>query len=162
MKNQILNNDEVLKKLERITHQIIEDNYNKKSLVIVGISKNGFSLAEYFAKKLKSEFNISLIELKINKKSPAIENIVLIPDFNLENKKVILIDDVLNTGKTLMHAAAYLTSKQVAGMKTISLIDRRHRSFPIKADWAGLTLSTTLLEHISVEITNGKYEVFLV
>ena len=53
MKNQILNNDEVLKKLERITHQIIEDNYNKKSLVIVGISKNGFSLAEYFAKKLK-------------------------------------------------------------------------------------------------------------
>ena len=75
---------------------------------------------------------------------------------------MILIDDVLNTGKTLMHAAAYLTSKKVAGMKSISLIDRRHRYFPIKADWAGLTLSTTLQEHISVEITNGKYEVFLV
>ncbi len=162
MKNQILNHEEVIKKLQRITHQIIEDNFNEKNLVLVGISKNGFSLAEYFAEKLKSEFNISLIELKINKKTPAIENIELSPIINLENKKVILIDDVLNTGKTLMHAASYLTSMQIVGMKTISLIARRHRSFPIKADWAGLTLSTTLQEHISVEIMNGKYEVFLV
>ena len=69
MKNQILNHEEVIKKLQRITHQIIEDNFNEKNLVLVGISKNGFSLAEYFAEKLKSEFNISLIELKINKKT---------------------------------------------------------------------------------------------
>ena len=162
MKNQILNHEEVLKKLQRITHQIIEDNFNEKNLVLVGISKNGFSLAEYFTEKLKREFNISLVELKVNKKTPAIENIELSPVINLKNKKVILIDDVLNTGKTLMHAAAYLTSMQIAGMKTISLIDRRHRLFPIKADWAGLTLSTTLQEHISVKITSGKYEVFLV
>ena len=162
MKNKILNHEEVIKKLQRITHQIIEDNFNEKNLVLVGISKNGFSLAEYFTEKLKSEFNISLVELKVNKKTPAIENIEHSPVINLENKKVILIDDVLNTGKTLMHAAAYLTSMQIAGMKTISLIDRRHRSFPIKADWAGLTLSTTLQEHISVKITSGKYEVFLV
>lgn len=162
MKNQILNHEEVIKKLQRITHQIIEDNFNEKNLVLVGISKNGFSLAEYFTEKLKREFNISLVELKVNKKTPAIENIELSPVINLKNKKVILIDDVLNTGKTLMHAAAYLTSMQIAGMKTISLIDRRHRLFPIKADWAGLTLSTTLQEHISVKITSGKYEVFLV
>ncbi len=161
-KNQILNHDEVIKKLQRITHQIIEDNFNEKNLVLVGISKNGFSLAKYFAEKLSNQFNISLIELKINKKKPAIHNIELAPAENLESRKVILIDDVLNTGKTLMHAASCLTSMQISGMKTIALIDRRHRSFPIKADWAGLTLSTTLQEHISVEIINGKYQVFLV
>ena len=87
MKNQILNHEEVIKKLQRITHQIIEDNFNEKNLVLVGISKNGFSLAEYFTEKLKGEFNISLVELKVNKKTPAIENIELSPVINLKNKR---------------------------------------------------------------------------
>ena len=159
--NLILDHDAVLKKLERISHQIIEDNYNEDLLTLVGVSKKGYQLAQFFQKNLSSKFNIDLIKIELNKTEPTKENITISPTTSLQNKKVILIDDVLNTGKTLMYAAAFLTNMNISSMKTIVLVDRRHRSFPIRADWVGLTLSTTLQEHISVEIKKNKYEVYL-
>ena len=79
----------------------------------------------------------------------------------MENKIVILIDDVLNSGSTLMFVAGKLITKKILKMNTVVLVDRRHRKFPIKADWAGLTLSTTLQEHISVDFTDNKISVSL-
>ena len=80
---------------------------------------------------------------------------------SFQNKKVILVDDVLNSGKTLIHAASFLISMDIKKMNTVVLVDRRHRNFPIKADWVGLTLSTTVQEHINVEISKNKILVFL-
>jgi pyrimidine operon attenuation protein/uracil phosphoribosyltransferase len=74
---------------------------------------------------------------------------------------VILVDDVLNSGKTLMNAASYIVSKDIKKMNTVVLVDRRHRNFPIKADWVGLTLSTTIQEHINVEILKNDISVYL-
>ena len=71
------------------------------------------------------------------------------------------MDDVLNSGKTLMHAASFFISMDIKKMNTVVLVDRRHRNFPIKADWVGLTLSTTVQEHINVEISKNKILVFL-
>ena len=160
----ILNNDTVQKKLSRITHQIIEENYKEKEIVLIGISENGFLLAETICgilKKLRPEIDIQLIELFINKKNPLKDSIQIKPEITFNDKKIILIDDVLNSGKTLMHAASYIISKNIAKMNTIVLVDRRHRSFPIKADWVGLTLSTTIQEHISVLIKNNEISVYL-
>ena len=118
-------------------------------------------MAQFFQKNLSNKFKIDLIKIELNKTEPTKDNITISPTTTLQNKKVILIDDVLNTGKTLMYAAAFLTNMNISSMKTIVLVDRRHRSFPIRADWVGLTLSTTLQEHISVEIKKSKYEVYL-
>ena len=74
---------------------------------------------------------------------------------------VILIDDVLNTGETLMCAAYIILKAGVKKLRTAVLVDRRHRKFPIKADFAGLTLSTTLEDHIEVESKDGQLIAYL-
>ena len=133
-------------------------------MIIIGISNKGFLFADFIFKKLKninSEINFNLAELKLDKNNPNKSNISINPVLDLKNKTVILIDDVLNSGKTLIHAASYLVSLGVNKLNTSVLIDRRHRSFPIKANWVGLTLSTTFQEHISVEFDGDIIQVFL-
>ncbi len=162
-KTLILNSKEVDQKVKRIAHQILEQYHLEKNIFFAGISKNGFLLTKKIQKEIKdhSTISVEIIELLINKNQPLSEKIILKPDIDLSGKTVILIDDVLNSGKTLMYAAGHIVNKGVKQMNTIVLIDRRHRKFPIKADWVGLTLSTTLLEHIAVEFNKNKIEVFL-
>ena len=160
----ILNNDDVEKKIARIAFQIIEEYYEDKELLIVGISKNGFLLAGKIAKLVQRDLpksTINLMELTINKRNPLKENVTISPNLSFGNKKVILVDDVLNSGKTLMQAASYIVSKDIKKMNTVVLVDRRHRNFPIKAYWVGLTLSTTIQEHINVEILENDISVYL-
>ena len=160
----ILDNDSVSKKLDRITHQIIEENFNEKELFLVGISKKGFKLAEKISQLISSinpSIQVNLIELFINKNEPLEHPIALKPNTILKNKKIILIDDVLNSGKTLIHAASFVLNQNISKMNTIVLVDRRHRLFPIKADWVGLTLSTTLQEHIRVNFEDENILVYL-
>ena len=160
----ILDNDSVSKKLDRITHQIIEENFNEKELFLVGISKKGFKLAEKISQLISSinpSIQVNLIELFVNKNEPLEHPIALKPNTKLKNKKVILIDDVLNSGKTLIHAASFVLNQNISKMNTIVLVDRRHRLFPIKADWVGLTLSTTLQEHIRVNFEDENILVYL-
>jgi len=164
LRTTILNNDDVEKKIARIAFQIIEEYYEDKELLIVGISKNGFLLAGKIAKLVQRDLpksTINLMELTINKRNPLKENVTISPNLSFGNKKVILVDDVLNSGKTLMHAASYIVSKDIKKMNTVVLVDRRHRNFPIKADWVGLTLSTTIQEHINVEILKNDISVYL-
>tara|TARA_Y100000385_G_scaffold100174_1_gene103564 strand:+ start:5670 stop:6173 length:504 start_codon:yes stop_codon:yes gene_type:complete len=160
----ILDNDSVNKKLDRITQQIIEDNYNEKELIIIGISEKGFLLAKKIVsllQQLQTSINIDLIELIIDKSNPKTNLVELKPDKSFQHKKVILIDDVLNSGKTLMHAAAHVLEQNISKMKTIVLVDRRHRLFPIKADWVGMTLSTTMQEHIRVQFIKDEIKIYL-
>ena len=160
----ILDNESVNKKIDRITHQIIEENFNEKELIIIGISKNGFLLAQKITKllnQLNKSLKVELTELHINKNNPLKNSIEIKPNLSCENKKVILIDDVLNSGRTLMHAAAHVINLGIKKMNTIVLVDRRHRLFPIKADWVGLTLSTTIQEHIRVDFKKGNILVYL-
>ena len=108
-----------------------------------------------------SNINIDLTEININKNKPLSEQINHEPNIHLKDQIVILMDDVLNSGKTLIHAASHILNHNIKRMNTVVLVDRRHRKYPIKADWAGLTLSTTLQEHISVEFLKNKIEVYL-
>jgi pyrimidine operon attenuation protein/uracil phosphoribosyltransferase len=161
----ILTSLQVEQKLQRIARQLVELHYNKKEIIIIGISERGVKIAKKINSILNNitKINIKLLTLKIDKDHP-IENQVELSESieTLNEQTVVLIDDVLNSGKTLIHAASYLVQANIAQLSTVVLVDRRHRLFPIRADFVGMTLSTTLKEHISVvEIKKDTFEVYL-
>ena len=150
----ILDHKQIGQKITRIAHQILENNFKEKSIVIIGIQKEGFILATRIFKALEniSTGQINLHGIQVNKKNPLKSNLEeVVSTLQLKNKIVILVDDVLNSGKTLIHATQALLQEEVKGIQTVCLVDRKHREFPIRADYVGLTLSTTLQEHITVE-----------
>lgn len=159
----ILDHTAIEQKLKRIAYQLYEYNHNEKDIVFVAIEEQGRLLAERLEPLLTqfSDLNIEMISLRMNKKSP-LEN----PELNgkaesLSGKSVVLIDDVLNSGRTLMYAARFILNYPVKKLTTVVLVDRRHRQFPIKADFAGLTLSTTLQNHIEVDFNQGNDAAYL-
>lgn len=163
-KTQILNHDEITKKINRIAFQIYEDNYNEKEIVLVGIKNKGHLLSQKIAQKLSEIAQINIIEasLTLNKENPLAEEISLSINAELiKNKVVILIDDVLNSGKTLIYGVKYLLNFDMKRMSTVVLVDRNHKRYPIGTHYVGLSLSTTLKDHISVEFTNGKMAAFV-
>jgi pyrimidine operon attenuation protein/uracil phosphoribosyltransferase len=159
----VLDHLKILQKLRRIAYQIYEFNHLEKSLTFVAIEKKGVFLAERIIPILEdiSGIKVELINLAINKNNPKDE-----PSWNgdtsaLNGRSVILVDDVLNSGRTLIYAARHILDYEVKKLTTVVLVDRRHRQFPIKADFVGLTLSTTLQDHIAVEFEEGNDAVYL-
>jgi len=135
--------------------QIYEQNYKEKEIIIAGIAKRGVLIATKIAEKLKeiSSVEIKLVTIKLDKDNPYNKEIeVDITEKEYKNKVLIIVDDVLNSGKTLMYGAKYFLSVPLKRLSTVVLVDRNHNRFPIKADFVGLSLSTTLKEHISVEL----------
>lgn len=144
----------------RIAHHILENNFQEKTLFVIGIHGEGNVLAEKLATILQdiSTINVQTGTLKMDKKDPvksAFEASFVAKD--VRNKVIILVDDVLNSGKTMIHATNYLLDMNVKSIQTACLIDRKHHTFPIRADYVGLLLSTSLQEHISVQF--GKQNI---
>lgn len=164
-KTLILSPRKVLQKIERIAHQIAEQNFDETELIIIGIKNRGYEIASQLTSILDTidiDFKVTLLSLTLNKRNVIDGEINLSePLDTIANKSVILVDDVLNSGKTLIYAVKHILNADLKKLTTAVLVDRRHRKFPIKADLAGLTLSTTILEHISVEFDNGKTSVYL-
>ncbi|MBK7182296.1 MAG: phosphoribosyltransferase [Bacteroidetes bacterium] len=163
-KTLILNNKQIEQKINRIAYEIYENNYGEKEIIIAGIVGNGFTLAEKINTVIKkiSPIKTKLIEIKINKENPAEKEIkIALTDKDLKNKVIILVDDVLNSGKTLIFGAKPFLITPVKRLTTAVLVDRGHNRYPIKADFVGLSLSTTLQEHISVELKKGKEAAYL-
>jgi pyrimidine operon attenuation protein/uracil phosphoribosyltransferase len=163
-KTLILNNKQIEQKINRIAYEIYENNYGEKVIIIAGIVGNGYTLAEKINTVIKkiSPIKTKLIEIKINKENPAEKDIkISLTDKDLKNKVIILVDDVLNSGKTLIFGAKPFLITPVKRLTTAVLVDRGHNRYPIKADFVGLSLSTTLQEHISVELKKGKEAAYL-
>ncbi len=151
----VLDHVHVQRKLQRIAHQLHEENHAEKGIVLVGIAPRGMALARRLATLLGpiADLEVELVELKLDKDRPLEAAVKLsVPLDGLRGRTVVLVDDVLMSGRTLMHAAAHLVSVPLKRLLTVVLVDRRHRSYPIRADIVGLTLSTTTQEHISVEL----------
>jgi len=162
-RTEILNARQVNQKITRIAHEIYERHYKSKSLVIVGIKNNGALMAARISQILKdiSDLDIITIELSIDKKK-VVEQISLSnDDVSLKNKSVIVVDDVINSGRTLIYAVKHLLDTEPRSLGTVALIDRIHRRFPLGADYVGMTLSTTLKEHVEVDLAKGKEGVYL-
>jgi pyrimidine operon attenuation protein/uracil phosphoribosyltransferase len=151
----VLDHVHVQRKLQRIAHQLHEENHAEKGIVLVGIAPRGMALAQRLAALLGpiADLEVELVELKLDKDRPLEAAVKLsVPLDGLRGRTVVLVDDVLMSGRTLMHAAAHLVTVPLKRLLTVVLVDRRHRSYPIRADIVGLTLSTTTQEHISVEL----------
>ena len=154
-KTLVLNKQQLQQRIDRLAWQIYEQNYKEKEIIIAGIANRGVLIAKKIAEKLAkiSSIKIKLATIKVDKDNPYNKDIeVDISEKEYKNKVLILVDDVLNSGKTLMYGAKYFLSVPLKKLSTIVLVDRNHNRFPIKADFVGLSLSTTLKEHISVEL----------
>lgn len=160
MKNseKILNDKKIKKILKRISYQILEVNLDESEIFLVGIKKNGFEIAKLIQIELEKiwDTNIHIYPLVIQKNDP---NKKVLTEFDfkkMKDKTVILVDDVLNTGKTLIHAVKYILDAQLKKLVTVVLIDRNHKKFPIKVDIKGISISTSINEKIKLLIKNNK------
>lgn len=159
----ILNNTQIQHKIKRIAFQIYESNTNQKEIIIAGIAMNGF----LFAKKLKeileeiSPIKAIVCEVKIDKINPLKPITTSLSENEYKNKSILLVDDVLNSGTTLMYAVKHFLNVPLKQFQTAVLVNRNHKKYPIKADFKGISLSTSLQEHISVEYTKNSIVAYL-
>lgn len=165
-KVKILNTLQIQQKINRIAFEIYENNFSEKEIVVVGIDGNGYKFAGILVAKLKeiSKIKITFSKLVINKQKPWDNEVSLDLDHKkVANKTIILVDDVLNSGKTLMYAVKLFLNQPLKKLNTVVLVDRSHTNFPVKADFVGLRLSTTLQNHIEADFgKSGKEAVYLV
>ena len=163
-KNKILDYHLVKKKIRRISLQIIESNSIDDEIIIAGIENNGYLIAKKICNEIKkiSDKKIQLCSIKIDKKNPRKETIVSLVEEQYKNKSVVIVDDVLNSGSTLMYAVKYFLDTKLKKLKTAVLVDRNHKKYPIKADYKGLSLSTSIQNHVEVSINDNEINVYLV
>ena len=139
-------------KIKRIAYQIYETNVDEKEVVIAGIMTNGFVLA----KKLKIEvekispIKVILCEVIIDKKNPTNPIKTSLKEEEYQNKSLLLVDDVLHSGTTLIYGVKHFLEVPLKQFKTAVLVDRNHKKYPVKADFKGISLSTSLNENVSV------------
>jgi pyrimidine operon attenuation protein/uracil phosphoribosyltransferase len=159
---KILSRKQISQKILRLSWEIYENNFDEKELVIVGVGEKGFLLAEELSNNLSKISSISslLMRLDINSNKSSDKSTVL-SEKDYKNKVIILVDDVLYSGKTLMYACKRFLNTSVKKMSVLVLIDRNHNSYPIKADYVGVSLSTTLKEYIKVILLGKNQGVYL-
>lgn len=161
--NIILNHDEINHKIRRIAFQIYESNVNEKEVVLAGIESNGY----IFAKKLKSvlqkisDIEVILCKVTIDKKNPWWDIKTSLSPEDYKNKSLVLVDDVLNSGTTLIYGVKHFLNVPLKKFKTAVLVNRNHKKYPVKADFKGISLSTSLHEHVKVNLDGKSFEAFL-
>jgi pyrimidine operon attenuation protein/uracil phosphoribosyltransferase len=163
LKNKILNTNQIKKIVKRIAYQIHENNLEYPEIILIGVHKNGYTLAEKINKELKqiSKSNIKLVSIKINKKNPLEEIELDCKKEYLKNKVIVLVDDVLHTGKTLIYCVKHLLEITPKNFNTVVLIDRNHKKFPIKVDFKGISLSTFISDHVEVVFEDNNNYAFI-
>ena len=132
--------------------------------IIAGIENNGYIIAKKVCDEIKniSEKKIQLCSIKIDKKNQRKEITVSLVEEKYKNKSVVIVDDVLNSGSTLMYAVKYFLNTKLKKLKTAVLVDRNHKKYPVKADYKGLSLSTSIQNHVEVSIDDNEINAYLV
>ena len=150
--NTILSNQEIEHTIKRIAYQIYETFVDEDEIVIAGIASNGFIFAKKIADSLNtiSTLKVSLCEVIINKQDPQLPIKTSLRKEEYSNKGLVLVDDVLNSGTTLIYAVRHFLDVPLKKFKTAVLVDRNHKKYPVKADFKGISLSTSLQEHVQV------------
>jgi pyrimidine operon attenuation protein/uracil phosphoribosyltransferase len=160
-KNYILTKEVAEKKLQRMAYEIVERNPGEDNIILAGIKENGSVIAQKMMKLLRPIYSgqLNLIEISLDKKN--LSDIHLSPEINLDEKVVIVADDVVNAGKTLLYALKPILQFSPKKIQTLVLVERTHKAFPVTSDYVGLSIATTLEEHIIVEVEdneiNGAY-----
>lgn len=154
----VLNAQQIEQKLCRMAWEVLEKNHQESHIVIAGISPKGSILAQRLSKHLSdiSSIMVEVIDVKLDKVDPLSSPAQVSTHGELNDKVVVLVDDVLKSGKTLMYGAQYFLNQPIKKLMTAILIDRDYKNYPINADVVGLSLATTLQEHVTVDL--GKKE----
>jgi pyrimidine operon attenuation protein/uracil phosphoribosyltransferase len=152
----ILDKVRISHKLRRMAYEIWEHNSEEKELILIGIENGGKTLADSLGRLLSeiSPLKVSILSVSINKRNPL--NHALDFEENLTGKSVVLVDDVANSGKTITYSLHAVLSYDLKKVMVAVLVDRKHKSFPIASDIVGLSIATTVQEHIEVEINNNE------
>jgi len=161
--NKILNKSQIEDKIKRISYEIYEENFDDKSIIICGIEKNGSIIAKKIIKELESICNIKIefISIALNKKKPLNTVEIKTQKIIIKNKPIILIDDVSNTGRTLIYVIKELSKFEPKKINTAILVNRDHSLFPIKINFVGLSLSTSINNHIEVILNKNEMGAYL-
>jgi len=163
MKNIILTQNEIQHKTKRIAYQIYETFVDENEVVLAGIANSGYIFAQKIATELEkiSDLKVILCEVRINKTNPQDDITTSLSVEEYQNKGLVLIDDVLNSGATLIYGVKHFLDVPLKKFKTAVLVDRNHKKYPVKADFKGISLSTSLLEHIQVVFEENNEYVYL-
>ena len=163
MENIILTHKEITHKTKRIAYQIFETFVNDEEVILAGIATNGFIFAQKIANELAliSDLKVTLCEVKIDKQNPQKTITTSIPATAYQNKSLVLIDDVLSSGTTLIYGVKHFLEVPLNKFKTAVLVDRNHKKYPVKADFKGISLSTSLQEHIQVVFEENNSYAYL-
>lgn len=161
--NVILNHKEIQHKIKRIAFQIYESNVDEHEVVIAGIEKNGFILAKKLKATLESisDINPILCKVSLDKTNPISKISTSLKPADYTNKSIVLVDDVLNSGTTLIYSVKHFLNVPLKQFKTAVLVNRNHKKYPVKADFKGISLSTSLHEHVEVNLKGKTYQVVL-
>jgi pyrimidine operon attenuation protein/uracil phosphoribosyltransferase len=162
--NCILNSLEIEHKILRMSYQIYECNINEKEIILAGILKNGFILAEKIKLNLEkiSTIKIILCSVEVDKKNPINQVETNINHEHYKNKSVVLVDDVLHSGTTLIYGVKHFLDYPLKQFKTAVLVNRNHKKYPVKADFKGISLSTSINKHVEVVFSEKNSKVTLV
>lgn len=164
MEHQILSHQQIEHKIMRIAYQIYEANVSEKEIVIAGIEGGGLNFAKKIQKVLQdiTDANIVLCKVSMDKSDPLKSGVsTSIAEKEYLNKSVVLVDDVLNSGTTLIYGVHHFLKTPLKQLKTAVLVNRNHKKYPVKADYKGISLSTSLQEHVHVRFQAKKDAVYL-
>lgn len=156
-KNYILNKEEAGQKLHRMALELAEDlNGDTAPVIIIGIRNNGTIIAERVGFLLKSYVTneIRIISVSMDKSRPG--KVTLSEQLNFDDLHVVIADDITNSGKVLLYALKPLLDFHPKTIQTLVLVERMHKLFPVKPDYVGLSVATTLQDHIQVEVVDGE------
>ncbi len=156
----VLNAQQIQQKIDRIAYQVLEDNLDEKDIIIAGILPRGNFVAERLKKVLDgiAPFTSKLINIDLDKTSTSLKASIDVDVKECANKVIILVDDVLSSGKTLAYGLGVFLDVPLKKMSTVVLVDRNHKSYPVATDYAGVALSTVLKEHIDVVLNEAGQE----
>jgi len=156
--HNILSKEIAYRKLQRMAYEIAEQNINEEQVILAGIKENGKIISRILYSFLKEIFkgDVKLIEIALDKRDP--KYISLSEKINLDNKVIIITDDVANSGRTLLYAIKPFLDHYPKKIQTLVLVERSYKEFPIAADYVGLSVSTAFTEKIIVETKNDEIE----
>lgn len=162
---KILDHREIKQKIKRLAIQMLEHNYDEEEIILAGINNNGTAFAKFLQAELEAitDIPVTLTRIRLQPADPIKGkiNLELAAD-KLANRSIIIVDDVANTGRTIFYAFKPILDILPKKVEVAVLVDREHKSFPIKVDYLGLSLATTLKEDIDVDISNpADFAVYL-
>lgn len=162
-KNIILNKEQIKHITKRIAYQIYETYVDEEEIIIAGIIKSGYVFAKKIAEVLEdiSDIKIKLCEVEVNKQNPIDDVRTNLDENQYSGKSIVLVDDVMNSGATLIYGARHFLHVPIKKLKTAVLVNRNHKKFPVKADFKGISLSTSRWEHVEVVFDENDSYAFL-